>query len=159
MFMHSLDDSMNHEKKKKSCDVNIGELAQEQEQDTQESSAPAWRRTGSEIAYYQNTSPLPPSKTTESQRLKYYSTLTMVVDVQPRSRMYLAHCFPYSVSFLHRFLSELEHDPERSCVLRRKKLALTVARNRCDMITITEPSSDPCGRFSSLELSFSRSRF
>jgi len=90
-----------------------------------------WRRTGHNIAYYQNGKP-------RRDKGNYY-TLTFTVEFMDDDLVYLAHSEPYTYTHLQTFLRNLEQDPKRLSYfrMRRRKLCETLAGNSCDLITIT----------------------
>ena len=51
---------------------------------------------------------------------------------------YLAHCFPYSLSKLLRYLNQLQLSPATSPHIQREELCKTLAGNSCPLLTITD---------------------
>ncbi len=56
---------------------------------------------------------------------------------------YFAYCQPYTYSDLHRYLYSLKIDLYRSKHCRVKVLCYTLAGNKCNLLTITAPTSTP----------------
>ena len=73
-------------------------------------------------------------------RCKYY-TLSFTYSFQGPDTVYFAHCFPYTYTQLQTYLTALEADRRVTSFLRRKLLCYTLANNRCDMLTISSPST------------------
>jgi hypothetical protein len=75
---------------------------------------------------------------------KNVDTLSFFIKFQhEEDRCYLAHCFPYTYTDLQQFLSRLESDCRIRKILRRKLLCHSLAGNRCDVLTITNPPARP----------------
>jgi hypothetical protein len=55
--------------------------------------------------------------------------------------VYFAHSFPYTYTDLELYLAQLERNKRVSAFFHRRLLSYTLAGHRCDMLTITAPSS------------------
>ena len=95
-----------------------------------------WVRCGTDTCYYQNT-----------MRRKsggYYYTLTFAVTFNyDYDQVYFSHCYPYTYTDLHRYISKIISDPRKKTRCRKKVLCQTIAGNDCDMLTITSVTTDP----------------
>lgn len=92
-----------------------------------------WRRGGEGIAYYKNG--ISRHVTTKS----YYTlTFTYTFD-HSEDTVYFAYCYPYTYSELQEYLDTLEARQETYNFVTRKMLCRTIAGNRCDYLTITNP--------------------
>lgn len=54
-------------------------------------------------------------------------------------RVYFAYNFPYTFTRLQRFIRQIEKDPVRQKVFRRRLLCRTLSGNACDVLTVTAP--------------------
>lgn len=71
-----------------------------------------------------------------------FYTLSFTYDVKVDDDIvYFAFSYPYSYSLLQRFIGNIETDPLRTSLMRRRLLCKTIAGNRCDVLTITAPAS------------------
>ncbi|OQR98128.1 amino-acid acetyltransferase [Thraustotheca clavata] len=102
-----------------------------------------WCHAGEEAFYYQNADVYTRMRKGIRQRLPHYS-LTFVYEFdETENVVYFAHCFPYTYTHLQTYLTSLEKCPIRSKNLRRRTLCSTLCGNPCDMVTITEFTSEP----------------
>ena len=85
-----------------------------------------WRHQGNDICYYKN-------------RSMYTLTFTYTFDCL--DDIYIASCYPYTYSDLQKYLSNLQKDERKSKFIRRKLLCKSLYQNRCDILTISSPSS------------------
>ena len=74
---------------------------------------------------------------------EFYSAVFTLSFEHPEDTIYVAYCYPYTYSKMQLYLLNLEDDPERARNIRRKVLCRTLAGNTVDLITITEPASNP----------------
>ena len=96
-----------------------------------------WKRVGKDVRYYGNQ-----FKLSKEKKNKQFYTLTFSFELSRSSTVhYFAACFPYTYFDLQKFLYNLQIDPQRQCFVKRDLLCETLAGNRCDLLTITEPSS------------------
>lgn len=94
-----------------------------------------WHRDGFDVCYYTNTS--------KRENGAYFRTLTWSYECKyDNDIVYFAHCYPYTYTDLQRYLHRLEHDPERNRLFKRQRLCESLAGNRVDLLTITEPTDD-----------------
>jgi hypothetical protein len=92
-----------------------------------------WRRGGQDIAYYRNG-------ITRHVTCKSYYTLTFTFTFEySDDSVYFAYSFPYFYSELQEYLDSLERSHETCSLITRKLLCRTLAGNRCDYVTITNP--------------------
>ncbi|EAR84877.2 zinc carboxypeptidase family protein (macronuclear) [Tetrahymena thermophila SB210] len=95
-----------------------------------------WFRGGFNISYFKN------QILRESQEKKTYYTLQFSYKFEnSNDTVYFAHCYPYTYTDLNNYLSGLlsSNPSEMSKICQRKKLCLTLAKNKCDILTITAP--------------------
>jgi hypothetical protein len=94
-----------------------------------------WRRDGSDICYYQNTF--------KKKAGGNYFTLTFrLTSRYDNDTLYVAHCHPYTYSDLCKHLNKIMSDSKKRNKIRRKTLCLTIAGNPCDVLTITNFTTD-----------------
>lgn len=98
-----------------------------------------WHHSCSDICYFKNRSTYVKAKS----KLRNFYTLTFVYTFYQPDTVYFAHSFPYTYTRLNRFLTSLETDARIAQFTRRKLMTLTLANNRCDILTITSPSTNP----------------
>jgi len=92
-----------------------------------------WTRTGgSEISY------LPSQKL--KKKIIYTLTFTHVFEHNGDTCAFAA-CYPYTYSYLLEYLTKCQIDKKRNVYFRRKLLCKTLGGNRCDLLTITEPTA------------------
>lgn len=73
-----------------------------------------WRRVGWDVSYHRSSESYPPHMSPDQT---YYTLSWRMQFPHPQDVCYLAHCFPYPLSALHRLLREVEGDAERGrCV-------------------------------------------
>ena len=95
----------------------------------------SWRRSGSNICYYQNN--------IKRRCGKHYSTLTMTLEfTQDFDTVYIAHCYPYTYTDLQLYIRDLELDPVKRKRFRRRTLCKTLAGNNCNCLTVTTLDCD-----------------
>ncbi|KAL4487062.1 hypothetical protein ABPG72_001514 [Tetrahymena utriculariae] len=95
-----------------------------------------WFRGGFNISYFKN------QILRESQEKKSYYTLQFSYKFEnSNDTVYFAHCYPYTYTDLNNYLNRLlsSNPQEMSKICQRKKLCLTLAKNKCDVLTITAP--------------------
>ncbi|KAL4436239.1 hypothetical protein ABPG74_015830 [Tetrahymena malaccensis] len=95
-----------------------------------------WFRGGFNISYFKN------QILRESQEKKTYYTLQFSYKFENNNdTVYFAHCYPYTYTDLNNYLNGLlsSNPQEMSKICQRKKLCLTLAKNKCDILTITAP--------------------
>lgn len=54
---------------------------------------------------------------------------------------YFSNCFPYTYTDLKISISQIFRNPMKSKLVKRRTLCKTIARNSCDILTITEPGA------------------
>ncbi|KDO27321.1 hypothetical protein SPRG_07569 [Saprolegnia parasitica CBS 223.65] len=102
-----------------------------------------WTHGGEEAYYYQNADIYTRVRRGLRRNLSHY-TLSFIYTFEPSDDVvYFAHCFPYTYTYLQTYLTSLEKCPLRSRNLRRRTLCSTLCGNPCDMLTITEFTSEP----------------
>ena len=99
-----------------------------------------WKHAGDCVCYFKNSRSYMKKRKEKMSRAKYY-TLSFTYTFEGPDTVYFAHCFPYTYTKLEHYLSSLESDRRVATFLRRKLLCYTLANNRCDLLTITSPSS------------------
>ncbi len=92
-----------------------------------------WCRCGEDISYCR-------SKRTRTKKNVYILTFTHTFE-HSKDKCYFAYSYPYTYSDLQDYLKSLQLDDVRSKCFRRSLLSLTLGGNRCDLLTITEPTS------------------
>ena len=92
-----------------------------------------WCRCGENISYSR-------SRRLNSKRNVYILTFTHKFD-ESDDKCYFAYSYPYTYSDLQDYLQSLQLNKIRSKSFRRSLLSLTLGGNRCDLLTITEPTS------------------
>ena len=96
-----------------------------------------WHHAGSDICYYNNGTKY------GRKRIKYRYTLAFTYTfTDPDEKVFFAHCFPYTYSDLQIYLAKLEKDERVSNIMHRNLLCTTLGGNRCDLLTITNKSTD-----------------
>eukprot|EP00818_Percolomonas_sp_WS_P003439 CAMPEP_0117437742 /NCGR_PEP_ID=MMETSP0759-20121206/1687_1 /TAXON_ID=63605 /ORGANISM="Percolomonas cosmopolitus, Strain WS" /LENGTH=840 /DNA_ID=CAMNT_0005229397 /DNA_START=1 /DNA_END=2523 /DNA_ORIENTATION=+ len=94
-----------------------------------------WYRDGFDICYYQNNI---------KRKNGYFYTFTFSMEFQnDHDVYYFAYCYPYTYSNLQNYLANLEADPIRRKLFKRRTLCHTLAGNNCDVLTVTSFSCDP----------------
>ncbi|EQC38408.1 hypothetical protein SDRG_04119 [Saprolegnia diclina VS20] len=102
-----------------------------------------WTHGGEEAFYYQNADVYTRVRRGLRRNFSHY-TLSFIYTFEPSEDVvYFAHCFPYTYTYLQTYLTSLEKCPLRSRNLRRRTLCSTLCGNACDMLTITEFTSEP----------------
>jgi len=101
-----------------------------------------WRHAGENVCYYKNSTTFVKKRRDKLRRQHHY-TLTFTYTFTEPDTVYFAHCFPYTYTRLQQFLMSLEKDTRIRSFIRRKLLCHSLANNRCDMVTITAPSTNP----------------
>jgi len=101
--------------------------------------ATGWKRIGDDIGYF-------PSKerrgAMEGGREKQMYTLSFTFDLtKSADKLYIAPCYPYTYFDLQEYLYDVESNSQTSQFVHRTMLCKTLAGNRCDLVTITGPSS------------------
>jgi hypothetical protein len=92
-----------------------------------------WRRGGVNVAYFKNN-------VRRHVVTKSYYTLTFTFTFDhSEDSVYFAYCFPYAYSDLQDYLDSLEANVDTFNFVTRKLLCRTLAGNRCDYLTITNP--------------------
>ncbi|GMH71824.1 hypothetical protein TL16_g05755 [Triparma laevis f. inornata] len=98
-----------------------------------------WVRGGEEIAYFRNKLTYQTGKKKKKQR---HSTLSFTYTFTKREKTFFAHCYPYTYSDLQNDLSSIFSRVDTSATnsfIRTRDMCLTLAGNRCEMLTITSP--------------------
>ena len=79
-----------------------------------------WRRVGWNVSYHLSTVHYPPHMSPD----RSYFTLSWSMQFHHHDdTCYLAHCYPYPLSALHRLLSNIQQDKERAKYVLREVLA------------------------------------
>ena len=102
--------------------------------------AVGWHHAGDFICYYKNGRFVSKKKKNSRRRSLYTATFTYTFQ-HPEDKVFFAYCFPYTYTRLQEFITRLEQDKGVQAVMRRQKLCETLAGNRCDMLTVSEPVS------------------
>lgn len=97
-----------------------------------------WRRSGEDICYYAND-----IKRGKNKHSDYYSAVFTITFEYEMDCVYVAYCYPYTYSKLQLYLLGLDSDPVKAKNIRRKLLCRSLAGNAVDLVTITEPASNP----------------
>jgi hypothetical protein len=99
-------------------------------------SGQGWFRGGEDISYFPN------GYRRENVASKSYFTVTFTYEfAAAQDSVYFAYSVPYTYSQLKDYLNALEADPLRGPLVTRKTLCRTIAGNRCEALTITNPGS------------------
>ena len=91
-----------------------------------------WTRVGKNISYYPNGI---------SIETKKYYTLTFTIDVEQSDTIYLCYAYPYTFTYLQKFLSSIEKKSSNN-IFRREVLGKTLAGNNLDLLLITNFTSN-----------------
>lgn len=95
-----------------------------------------WFRGGDEISYFPN------NYRRENVFSKTYFTMTFSYTfLESHDTVYFAYSVPYTYTQLNEFLKAIEADPLRSQFVTRKTMCRTLAGNKCEYLTITNPGS------------------
>ena len=107
-----------------------------------------WVNVGEDICYFKNGRSVvkkvkQPATGEKHAAHKYVPQYSMVFTYtfDGPDTVYFAHAFPYTYSDLQKYLYSLEQDQQIRALVRRRTMCLTLAGNRCDMLTITGPCS------------------
>lgn len=93
-----------------------------------------WRRAGENIAYHAN------GTYNEATENSFYTTTWTYTPTRDIERAYWAHCYPYTYSDMQDYLAELES--RDLPFFERDILCYSLAHNRIDLLTITEPTDN-----------------
>jgi len=92
-----------------------------------------WYRGGYDITYKKNN-----ILREKIKRTKTYHTLTFSYNFQyDNDVVYFAQSFPYTYSQLMEYLKSIQLDPKRNVHFSQSLLIKTIAKNKCNKITIT----------------------
>ncbi|KAL0226593.1 hypothetical protein P9112_013917 [Eukaryota sp. TZLM1-RC] len=95
-----------------------------------------WFRGGGDVAYHVNN--------IKRKNNSWHYTLSFTISTSyAHDTLYIAHCFPYTYTYLRHYLRDLEVCPQRRQRFRKRVLCKTLAGNNCYMLTITSFSGDP----------------
>jgi hypothetical protein len=94
-----------------------------------------WFRGGEQIAYFAN------NYSREHVSSKYFTMTFSYTFPESQDTVYFAYSVPYSYTQLNQFLKAIEADPVRSQFITRKTLCRTLAGNKCEYLTVTNPGS------------------
>ncbi|KAL4449715.1 hypothetical protein ABPG74_008088 [Tetrahymena malaccensis] len=95
----------------------------------------SWSREGFSVSYEKS------NILREGSNSKYYYKLSFSYQFKyTNDTVYFAHCFPYTFSDLQKFTASLLNDPIRKCFISKKLLCYSIAKNKCDIFTITSSS-------------------
>lgn len=101
-----------------------------------ESEGRGWFRGGDEISYFPN------SYRRDHVASKTFYTMTFSYTFpEDRDVVYFAYSVPYTYTQLNEYLKALEDDPARCLYVTRKTLCRTIAGNKCEYLTITNPGT------------------
>ena len=83
----------------------------------------------------------------KKRKPRHFYTLTWTyVFEKPGDQVYFAHSFPYTYTDLQTYLHRLEKCEKYRAILQRRLLCMSLAGNRCDLLTITSrPVSKTAG--------------
>ena len=90
-----------------------------------------WHRDGDNVCYYQNANPQKKKGGTFNYNLSFDMTFRYDND-----EVYMAHCYPYTLSDLKKFISSVCHTNNRDRI-RKTSMCKTLAGNDCEMLIIT----------------------
>ncbi|EAS06330.2 zinc carboxypeptidase family protein (macronuclear) [Tetrahymena thermophila SB210] len=95
----------------------------------------SWGREGYSITYEKS------NILREGSSSKYYYKLSFSYQFKySNDTVYFAQCFPYTYSDLQKFTTSLLNDPQRKCFISKKLLCYSIAKNKCDIFTVTSSS-------------------
>ena len=95
-----------------------------------------WRRSGSNICYYQNHYGNHHARKHKGESNNFY-TLTFTMEfAEQDDRCHLAYCYPYTYTRLTRFLDRMISS--HPAVIRRRCLCQTLEGYNCELLTITD---------------------
>ena len=92
-----------------------------------------WTRTGANIKYYRNNR--------EQDGKPLYSLTWTLEFPHVGDSCYLAHCYPYTYSDLHRYLCRVVRQPSTAAYCKLRVLCRSLAGNPVYVLTITAPGS------------------
>ena len=93
-----------------------------------------WHRVGEHICYYSNG---------KKRGKKSLYTLSFSHTFETSNDCcFFAFAYPYTYTHLQNKLTQLQKDSRRSAFFRRNVLCKTLSGNDCDILTVTEPTSD-----------------
>ncbi|XP_061891707.1 cytosolic carboxypeptidase 2 isoform X4 [Entelurus aequoreus] len=97
-----------------------------------EESAVGWQRTGSNIAYYRSQN----RKDSNESKSLYSLTWTFQFPYEADT-CYVAHCYPYTYSHLHRYLRNVSSNPTVATYCKVRVLCHSLAGNAVYVLTVT----------------------
>ncbi len=95
-----------------------------------------WERVGTDISYH----PKRPGTTTEKPSRARIMTFTHTFELSS-DKCFFASSIPYTYSDLQDYLYKIQSKQGNRPILRRSLLCHTLGGNRCDVLTITQPTS------------------
>ena len=75
-------------------------------------------------------------------RKRYYTLSFKYKFPEDNDTVYFSYSLPYTYTRLQKFLNGLDENKRYKTFYKRTKLCRTLAKNRCDLLTITNPSKD-----------------
>jgi hypothetical protein len=101
-----------------------------------------WRHKGEDVCYFKNRLTYITKSGKKSKIRNYYSLTFTYTFIGPDS-VFFAHSYPYTYTRLQELLVKLESDSRIHKFAKRGLLCKTLAKNRCEILTVTEPCDDP----------------
>lgn len=96
-----------------------------------------WQRAGFNIYYEKN------HIQKESNPSQNYYTLSFSYTFKyTNDTVFFAQCYPYTYSDLQLYIQKLLSDPQKSKLVKHTTLCQTIAKNDCDLLTITHHNND-----------------
>lgn len=102
-----------------------------------------WRHKGEDVTYFKNRLTYKKNGKKGTRITRNYYSLTFTYTFYGPDSVFFAHSYPYTYSRLQEFLVKIESDSKISKFAKRGLLCKTLAKNRCELLTITEPCDDP----------------
>jgi hypothetical protein len=98
-----------------------------------------WTRGCDDICYFKNEQVVV-TDCGGKKKMRPRYTLTYSYLFKKPDTVYFAHCFPYTYTSLQRYVKDVQDDDRISKFCRVRSLATTLAKNTCDILTITAKS-------------------
>lgn len=106
----------------------------------------SWTHGGENICYYRNGQCITRKKRNGGNvvlKKRALYTLTFTYTFTGPDCVHFAYCCPYTYTDLQLYLQKLERNEQVKVIMRRQKLCDTLMGNRCDLLTICEPTLVP----------------
>ena len=108
-----------------------------------------WIHAGYDICYYKNGRTIVKNSGVSKEAKKKISnlySLSFTYTFSKPDTVFFAHCYPYTYSTLKDYLNSLCLEPTNERIMKRRLLTHSLLGNRCDLLTVTAPVTDPSVR-------------